>query len=112
MSSFRAPTKSASPEFDIVEERIFNQDETVAGKGRHRGTAVDTFRNGDTAIQTYEGTHKVVVKDGGAWEVFYEGKFQFIGGTGKYKSLKGQGTYRGHITPEGLTEDDEAEVTY
>jgi hypothetical protein len=73
---------------------------------------IDVFSNGDTAINTYEGTHKAITKEGGAWEVTYEGKFEFVGGTGRFKNLKGHGTYQGHVTPEALTEEDEAEVTY
>jgi len=99
-------------DFDIVEERVFDQSETVSGNGRHRGTAIDTFKSGDTATQRYDGTHKVVVKAGGAWEVVYEGTFEYISGTGKYKNIKGQGTYRGRMTPDGIAEEDEAEVTY
>jgi hypothetical protein len=104
--------KTKSPKFDIVETRITNQDYTVSGDGRHRGVEIDVFSDGDTAINVYEGTHKVTTKEGGAWEVNYEGKFEFAGGTGRFKNLKGQGTYKGHITPDGLTEEDEAEVTY
>jgi hypothetical protein len=106
------PIKTRSPEFDIIEARITNQDDTVSGDGRHRGVEIDIFSKGDTAINKYEGTHKVITKEDGAWEVNYEGNFEFVGGTGRFKNLKGQGTYRGHITPEGLTEEDEAEVTY
>jgi hypothetical protein len=106
------PIKTKSPEFDIVEARIINQDDTVSGDGRHRGVEIDIFSNGDTAINNFEGTHKVITKEGGAWEVKYEGRFEFVGGTGRFKNIKGHGTYRGHITPEGLTEEDEAEVTY
>jgi hypothetical protein len=104
--------KTKSPEFDIVESRIVNQDDTLNGDGRHRGVEIDVFSNGDTAINNYEGTHKVITKEGGAWEVNYEGKYEFVGGTGRFKNIKGHGTYRGHITPDGLTEEDEAEVTY
>ena len=106
------PLSSADPRFDMIEARITNQDDTLAGNGRHRGVEVDVFKNGDTAIQNYEGTHKVITKEGGAWEVTYEGKFEFVGGTGRFKDIKGQGTYRGRITPEGLHEDDEAELSF
>jgi len=106
------PVKSASPDFNIVEERIYDQSETIAGDGKHRGVAIDKFKNGDIAINEYEGTHKVVTKGNDDWEVHYEGKFKFIGGTGKFKNLKGGGTYKGHITPKSLKEEDEAEVTY
>ena len=106
------PITTKSPEFDIIEARITNQDENVSGDGRHRGVEIDIFSNGDTAINKFEGTHKIITKEDGTWEVNYEGRFEFVGGTGHFKNLKGQGTYRGHITPEGLTEEDEAEVTY
>jgi len=29
-----------------------------------------------------------------------------------YVCIKRHGAYRGHITPDGLTEEDEAEVSY
>lgn len=104
--------KTKSPEFDVIESRIVNQDDTPNGDGRHRGVEILIFSNGDTAIDNYEGTHKVITKEGGAWEVNYVGKYEFVGGTGRFKNIKGHGTYRGHITPDGLTEEDEAEVTY
>ena len=104
--------KTKSPEFDIVEARIVNQDDTLDGNGRHRGVEIDVFSNGDTAINNYEGTHKVTTKADGTWEVNYEGKYEFVGGTGRFKDIKGHGAYRGHITPDGLTEEDEAEVSY
>jgi hypothetical protein len=63
-------------------------------------------------VNNFEGTHKVITKEGGAWELNYEGKFEFVGGTGRFKNIKGHGTYRDHITPEGLTEEDEADATY
>jgi hypothetical protein len=44
------PVKTRSPEFDIVEARITNQDDTVSGDGRHRGVEIDVFSDGDTAI--------------------------------------------------------------
>ena len=106
------PVKTKSPEFDVIESRIVNQDDTLNGDGRHRGVEILVFSNGDTAIDNYEGTHKVITKEGGAWEVNYVGKYEFVGGTGRFKNIKGHGTYRGHITPDALTEEDEAEVTY
>lgn len=107
------PVTAQSPEFDIVEARTVNQDDTFKGDGRHRGVEIVVFRNGDTAVDVYEGTHKILFRDSGAWEVTYQGTFEFVGGTGKYKHLTGHGTYRGHITPYGsLTEEAEAEVEY
>jgi hypothetical protein len=33
------------------------------------------------------------------WELEFESRFQFTGGTGKYSALKGSGTCRGKRTP-------------
>ncbi len=35
-----------------------------------------------------------------AWEVFSEGEIQIVGGSGKYKDLRGSGTYKGRTTPK------------
>jgi hypothetical protein len=105
--------QAESPDFDVIEARSINQDDTLKDTGRHRGVETLVFRNGDTAITQYEGTHRVLFRGIGAWEVSYEGKFDFVNGTGRFKNIQGLGTYRGHITPYGsLTEYVEAEVEY
>ena len=110
--TYADPIKSESTKFDMIDSRIVNQDETISGNGKHRGIEIDIFRNGDTATQRYEGTHKVTTKEGGAWEVNYEGKFEYISGTGRFKNIKGGGTYRGRVTPDSLTEQDEADLMW
>jgi hypothetical protein len=41
-----------------------------------------------------------------------EGTFKVIGGTGKFKNIKGGGTYRGKATAEGASTEFEGDVEY
>jgi hypothetical protein len=105
--------KSADRDFDGMEERVYGQDENSAGgNGSHRGYAVDQLKSGDQLFQRYEGRHRFVAKDAGAWEVTYEGKAEIIGGTGKYKNARGWLNYKGRITPESFSEEDVGEIAY
>jgi hypothetical protein len=107
------PIKSESADFDMIEARPHNQDENFSdGRGRHRGTEVNYFKNGDTTVNNYEGTHRLTTKPDGYWEVNYEGRFTFVGGTGRFQNIKGGGVYKGKITPEGLHETDNAEISW
>jgi len=38
----------------------------------------------------WEGTHKRPSKKKGAWELKHEGTMPFVGGTGKFKNIKGK----------------------
>jgi hypothetical protein len=42
----------------------------------------------------------------------WEGTYKIIGGTGKFKNIKGSGTYRGKATAEGASEEFEGEAEY
>jgi hypothetical protein len=55
---------------------------------------------------------KMTVKEGGAWVQSIEGKWQWTGGTGKFKNIKGGGTYKAKVTPEGGVSNWEGEVEY
>lgn len=59
-----------------------------------QGYFVDTIANGDKVFVHFQGT--AVVKDGtsiGGWN--------YIGGTGRFKDLKGEGTYKGKNDTKG-----------
>lgn len=103
---------TGNPAWDVLQEHVFNNDRNVDGKGTHRGYSIDIFKSGDQAFCWYEGTHTLTTKDGGAWELNYQGKCDFFGGTGKFKNLKGSVNYKGHVTPESFTEDNQGEVEY
>ena len=96
--------------WDLAEERGINQDDQIDGSGKHKGVAVDIMKNGDTVFQVYEGTHKTTVKEGGAWELNYQGTMEFKGGTGKYKDAKGKGTYKGKVTADSFIETGKGEM--
>jgi hypothetical protein len=62
------------------------------GSGPHRGYVVHYFDDGSTSIERYEGEARLAA-DGKRTTV--SGTFQCIGGTGRFKGLRGEGTYRG-----------------
>jgi uncharacterized protein (DUF2147 family) len=101
---------SSASGWDALEERGINQDDQIEGSGKHKGVAVNIMKNGDTVFQVYAGTHKTTVKEGGAWELNYQGTMEFKGGTGKYKDAKGKGTYKGKVTADSFMETGEGEL--
>lgn len=62
------------------------------GSGPHQGWVVDTFDDGSTAIERYQGRAAVI--DDGAKTVV-EGTYTCEGGTGRFEGLTGSGTYQG-----------------
>ena len=56
----------------------------------------------DLSYFGWEGTTKVVPKDGGAFDLTGSGTFTWLGGTGKYQKLSGSGTYAGNVAPSDL----------
>jgi hypothetical protein len=109
----RDTTTSSDPDWNETEQIVYNQSDSVAGTGTHRGYYVRLHQNGDTEYGTYEGTHKTTVKEDGSWETTtWEGAYKIIGGTGKFKNIKGSGTYRGKATAEGSSEEWGGECEY
>jgi hypothetical protein len=97
---------------DAWDEPQFDQSDGIAGSGSHRGYGISRLKSGDETYGKWEGTHKTTVKEGGAWETTFEGKWWFTGGTGKVKNLKGGGIYKGKATVEGSTWTWEGEWEY
>jgi hypothetical protein len=74
---------------------------------KSHGVYVETMENGDKAYYHYELT--ATAKDG---QVQISGhKWQLVGGTGKLKGAKGQGTCKGSGTVEAMTYDCEGEYS-
>ena len=76
-------------------------------KATGRGYDVSTSASGEKVYVRFQGA--TTLKDGAP--VTDNGKWSFIGGTGKLKGIKGQGTYKGKGTPEGETFEIEGEYT-
>ena len=113
LAIYRDTTTSSDPDLNGTEQIAYEQGDEVAGTGTHRGYFVRLHKNGDIDYGTYEGTHKTTVKEDGSWETTtWEGTFKVTGGTGKFKNIKGSGTYRGKATAEGASTEFEGEVEY
>jgi hypothetical protein len=110
----RDTTTSSDPDWNEAEHTVYEQHDSVAGTGTHRGYYINLLKNGDTEYGLYEGTFKTTFKEDGSWEATtWEGTFKVSGGTGKFKNIKGSGTYRGKATPaEGASTEFEGEVEY
>lgn len=103
---------SPDPDFNGFKTTNFTQFDSIAGTGTHRGYSLWPLKNGDSVYVRFEGTHKTIVKDGGAWETPFEGRFEFVSGTGKYKNIKGSSTYKGKTTPDGAAWEAAVDVQY
>jgi hypothetical protein len=108
----RDTTTSSDPDLDGTEQIVYDQTDQVAGTGTHSGYYIRHYKNGDTDYGPYEGTHKTTFKEDGSWEATWEGSYKVAGGTGKFKNIKGGGTYRGKATAQGASTDFEGEVEY
>jgi len=66
------------------------------GNGKHQGYS--TFTLGDDKwMLKFEGNVKTTTAEDGTHDMTFEGTFSFIRGEGKYKNIKGGGTYKGKL---------------
>ena len=109
----RETQTSSDPNFNDIEHITYEQSDSVAGTGTNRGYFRRLHKNGDIDYGTYEQTHKTTFKEDGSWkETTWESTWKSIGGTGKFKNIKGSGTYRGKATAEGASTEWEGETEY
>jgi len=82
--------------------------EAHGASGTQHGYSVSTMDNGDKTTASYTGTLQMN-KDGSGT---FKGTWKFTSGTGKFKGIKGSGTYTGSATADGsATGDIEGEYT-
>jgi hypothetical protein len=82
--------------------------EVHGASGTGHGYNVATMDNGDKITASYSGTMQMN-KDGSGT---FKGTWKYTSGTGKFKGIKGSGTYTGSATPDGsATGDIEGEYT-
>ena len=112
LAIYRATTTSSDPDINGSELISYEQADQVAGTGTHRGYYVRIYKDGDRDYGTYEGTFKTSVKEDGSWETTWENTWKCIGGTGKFKNIKGSGTDRGKATAQESLGEFEGEVEY
>lgn len=81
--------------------------------GKHFGAAKCHNAKGDVAYYRFEGTHRSTSKTDGSMENDWEGRIHFVGGTGRFEKLSGEGSYRGHRTSANVGYSTwSADVTY
>lgn len=73
--------------------------EVHGSNGTSHGYYVDNMANGDKTYVHWQGTD--AMKDGTS-----EGKWTYTGGTGKFKGIKGGGTYKGKYAQDGSVSFD------
>jgi hypothetical protein len=102
-------TASSNPAFDRVSASAVAQQDTIGTDSTERGYGTNHFQNGDVNYFGWEGVVKTATKDGGDFETVSQGKFTWLGGTGKFKTIRGSGTYTCKFTPKGGQCDWEGE---
>ena len=113
LAIYRATTTSPDADINGSELIVYEQADEVAGTGTQTGYFRRLYKNGDTDYGTFEGTHKTTVKEDGSWETTtWEATWKSLGGTGKFKNIKGSGTERGKATAQESLGEFEGEVEY
>lgn len=100
----------------MVMEGVKAKDYTVVivsdqagGKSSDRGYVVVTMENGDKAFVRVNSGTSMTGKEGKP--VSDEGTWSYTGGTGKFKGLKGKGTYKGKAAGDAFEDSIEGEYT-
>lgn len=84
---------STNPDFNGIEVLNYIQLDNYAGRGTHRGYAVQLFPSGDRTYRKYEGTQQITANADGTFEGVGQGVNQFLGGTGKFAGIRGGASY-------------------
>ncbi len=105
-------TESNDQDFNNLRVTMYEQVDSVKQNGNHKGYRIQRHENGDDTYVRYEGSHFVSEEKGGAYRSHFEGKWEVTGGTGKFKHIKGDGTYKGTGTEEGAILNWTGEVEY
>ncbi len=89
----RGVQKSPDEKWNDCKITYWGTADLIAGSGTQSGYFVNDHPDGDRDFGTFEGR---IVTSGA--EVTLEGTWKFTGGTGKFRGLKGGGTYTGRMT--------------
>jgi hypothetical protein len=102
--------KYSNPEFTPETEWVYVHTDSVNGRGKQTGYYIDTHEDGTQTYGNFEGTIETTVKPDGSWESSWEGTYQYLGGTGKFENIKGNGKYRGQASSEKPAREEGQEV--
>ena len=108
-----ADIKYSNPDFKIKNEWTYIHSDTIDGTGNQTGYYFDTHEDGSTSYGTFQATVKTNSQADGSWEATWECAFQYLGGSGKFKNLKGNGTCKGKVSSkEPAREEGRETVEY
>jgi hypothetical protein len=105
-----ADIKYSNNDFKIKDEWVYVQSDLIDGAGTQIGYYIDTHLDGSHSYGYFKGTIKNTSKPDGSWESVWEGTYEYRGGSGKFKNLKGSGKYKGKASsqdPAGREEGHE-----
>ena len=94
-------TVSSNPNFGEAWTSAVSQQDNIGPDTTERGYGTNHYQSGDVNYFSWEGVVKTTKKDEGDFETAAQGKFTWLGGTGKFKTIKGSGTYTCKFTPKG-----------
>jgi hypothetical protein len=101
-------TTSSNVEWNNVPMMDTQHMDQSGESGKHEGYGYHTHKNGDQSFFKYWGTQK----SAGEGKMAMDGKFEWTGGTGKFKSIKGGGAYTCTGTVTHSSCDWQGEVEY
>jgi hypothetical protein len=93
--------RSPDPDWNGSRMMYWGSSDVQSGNGTQRGYFVNEHPSGDRDWGTFEGT--VAITDSAAT---LEGTYTETGGSGKFKGITGDGTYRGRMTSPTHVEMD------
>src|SRR5947209_14764528 len=95
--------RSPDPDWDNAQVHHVVASDCVAGNCTDKGYRTYTHRNGARTFVAFEGTTKAVQRPNGPPDVTFDGRWWFTGGEGKFQGIAGGGTFKGQVTPAGVT---------
>lgn len=99
--------KYTNPDFKTKSEWAMLHADLIDGSGPHSGYYYDLHEDGSVTYGAFRGRVKTVSNPDGTWEATWEGTYEYVGGSGMFKRLKGAGTYKGKASssdPSGREE--------
>lgn len=103
--------KFSDPDFKVKEEWSYVQSDTIDGTGTDGGYFVEIHEDGSQTYGTFQSTSKTITLPDGSWQASFEGTYRYTGGSGKYKNIKGSGTFKGKSSSQDPVDRSEGRET-
>jgi hypothetical protein len=98
------------PHFKTTTEWAYVHTDSIGDSGKITAYFVDFHQDGSRTYGRGEGTSKTTAEPDGSWRATWEGTYKYLGGTGKYKNIKGGGTFKGQASSEEPAREESQEV--